>query len=87
MIFNSIYISVENMERAIDFYKKFFKKEPASVNKRFTSFNLSGFSFSLYSLAVDNEELKLGNNCGPHFQSKQSCRGVSENKTIYSYHR
>ena len=43
MILNSIYVSVENMERAIEFYKKLFQKEPANIDKRMTSFDLHGF--------------------------------------------
>lgn len=68
MILNSMYVSVEDMERAIEFYKKFFEREPANINKRFTNFDLDGFSFGLYAPAVDDEELTLGNNCVPNFK-------------------
>ena len=68
MILNSIYVSVENMERAIEFYKKLFQKEPANVDTRMTSFDLNGFYFLLFDQAVDGEKVKFGNNCVPDFK-------------------
>ncbi|MEX1014929.1 MAG: lactoylglutathione lyase [Candidatus Paceibacterota bacterium] len=61
-------MSVENMERATEFYKKLFKTEPANVDTRMTSFDLNGFYFLLFDLTVDGEEAKFGNNCVPNFK-------------------
>ncbi len=68
MILNSIYVSVKNMERAIEFYKKLFQKKPANIDMRMTSFDLNGFYFLLFDPAVDSEEVKFGNNCVPNFK-------------------
>lgn len=68
MILNSIYVSVENMERATEFYKKLFQKEPANVDKRMTSFDLHGFYFLLFDQAIDGEKVEFGNNCVPDFK-------------------
>lgn len=68
MIIDSVYISVKNMERAIEFYKQLFGKEPVKIDKRYTHFDLNGFSFGLYAPAVDGSKIKLGNNCVPDFR-------------------
>lgn len=68
MRLNSIYVTVENMERALDFYEKFFQMEPEHVEDRYSVFELGEVSFGLYNPEVDGEKAVLGNNCVPDFE-------------------
>ncbi len=68
MIINSIYVSVEDMTRAINFYKQLFEKEPSEIDERYTVFDLDGFSFGLYAPEMDGVKARFGDNCVPNFQ-------------------
>ncbi|GIW62586.1 MAG: hypothetical protein KatS3mg090_0412 [Patescibacteria group bacterium] len=68
MKLNTIYISVKNMKRALDFYRKLFQKEPEVEDKRFSYFNLDGFTFALYNPAFDKTQINWGENTVPCFQ-------------------
>lgn len=68
MTLNSLYVCVKDMERAIDFYEKFFEQ---SVNKRhevLSIFNFKGFRFCLFNNSKVNEEVTWGDNCLPSFE-------------------
>lgn len=73
----SLYVSVSDMDRAINFYAThIFKKNPVSVTKRYSIFDIDGFQFGLFSPVVANEEHIIGNNCVPTIE-------VEDVKKIY----
>jgi len=67
MKISSLYVTADNMNRAVDFYKKLFKKEPSIHEDRFSSFDLDGFGFDIFTPAEDNENRNIGNNIIPVF--------------------
>lgn len=70
MKINSIYVTVENMDRATNFYASFFQKSPSHLDKRFTTFDISGITFALFDPKIDGEEILLGNNCVVNIEVK-----------------
>jgi predicted enzyme related to lactoylglutathione lyase len=70
MKFSSLYVTAHNMNRAVEFYKKLFSKEPVIQEERFSSFDLDGFGFDIFAAAVDKEETIPGNNTIPVFYTE-----------------
>ncbi len=68
MKINSLYVGVKDMNRAIDFYKNLFQKEPEDINERFSSFDINGITFALYNAKADSEDMTFGNNCVPNIE-------------------
>jgi len=69
MKLSSLYITVQDMDRAIQFYSKFLQIKPTIHEARFSSFNLNGFGFDLFAPAEDGEERILGNSTIPVFET------------------
>ena len=69
MKFSSLYVTADDMDRAVQFYKKLFKKEPLIYNDRFSSFDLDGFNFNIFAPTTDNEKRVVGNNVVPVFHT------------------
>lgn len=65
---NSLYICVKNMERAIEFYEKFFEQSVFKKDEVFSIFDIKGFRFCLFDNSKVNEEVVWGNNCLPSFE-------------------
>ncbi len=70
MKINSLYVTVKDMQRAIDFYQKFFgiELDRNKIEDRYNAFVVNGFYFGLYNPAVEGEELILGNNVVPNIE-------------------
>lgn len=68
MELSSVYIGVEDMERALDFYRELFETEPEQIEERFSTFSFDGIDFGLYHAASDGYDLEHGNNCIPNFE-------------------
>lgn len=64
----SIYLSVKDMDRAIDFYENILNKKVSSENERMSSFDFGDFSLLLYNPEVDGEEIEFGNNTIINFE-------------------
>lgn len=63
---NSLYVSVENRERAKNFYQNIiFEREPSLETDRFVFFNIDGFLFGLFDPTVTGEKVQYGNNTVP----------------------
>ncbi len=71
MNLNAMYVTVNDMTRALTFYKAVFQREPVQAEERFSMFDLSGTYFGLFCAAVDGEEIILGNNCVPNIEVEQ----------------
>lgn len=65
---NSLYICVKNMERAIEFYEKFFEQSVFKKDEVFSIFDIKGFRFCLFDNSKVNEKVVWGDNCLPSFE-------------------
>ena len=65
---NAIYISVQNMERAVKFYEEIFDKGVSLSDKEMSSFDFDNISFLLYNPDVNDEKILFGNNVIPNIE-------------------
>ena len=68
MELSSVYVGVEDMERALDFYRELFGTEPEQAEERFSRFEFESGDFGLYNAGYDGYDLEFGNNCIPNFE-------------------
>ena len=68
---DSLYICVEDMERAVRFYEAFFEQKPAEKGRIGSRFEIDGFRFNLFAYHEVAEPHIFGSNCLPsiHFDS------------------
>jgi len=66
--FNSVYVSVKDMKRAIEFYEKLFGKKCDKVDDRFSEFHFEDVGLGLYNPAIDGETVTYGTNCVINFE-------------------
>ena len=68
---DSLYICVEDMERAVRFYEAFFEQKPAEKGRTGSRFEIDGFRFNLFAYKEVAEPHTYGSNCLPsiHFDS------------------
>jgi len=59
----SAYISVENIDRALKFYKWFLKRSATKKGNSLYFFNIDGFRLFLFDHNNKDEEIKYGDNC------------------------
>ena len=67
---NSLYICVKDMDRAIEFYQKFFEQMVNKKDKIFSIFEIKGFRFCLFDNSKVNEKVIWWDNCLPSFEVK-----------------
>ena len=65
MELKSLYICVEDMDRAIAFYEEFFERPVSERNELYSVFELNGFRFGLFAYRLANETHVYGSNCLP----------------------
>ncbi|AGB16668.1 lactoylglutathione lyase family protein [Halovivax ruber XH-70] len=68
MELSSVYVGVEDMGRAVDFYSELFESEPEQEEERYSIFSFGTVDFGLYNAAFDGYETRFGNNCVPNFE-------------------
>lgn len=68
MELSSVYVGVEDMARAVDFYRDVFEMEPAQREDRFSTFEFEAGDFGLYNAGHDGYDLEFGNNCVPNLE-------------------
>ena len=68
MELSSVYVCVEEMARAVDFYRDLFETEPEQEEERFSKFEFDGGDFGLYNAGYDGYEIDFGDNCVPNFE-------------------
>ncbi|OVE85209.1 VOC family protein [Natronolimnobius baerhuensis] len=68
MELSSVYVTVEDMDRALEFYRELFDSEPVQEEERFSMFEFDGTDFGLYNPAYDGEDAEYGTNCVPNFE-------------------
>jgi predicted enzyme related to lactoylglutathione lyase len=68
MELSSVYVCVEDMERALEFYRDVFDMEPAQADERFSTFAFEAADFGLYDAGYDGFDVDVGDNCVPNFE-------------------
>ena len=68
MKIKSLYICVNDMERAIDFYTNFFEKSPIKNDSIYSVFDVDGFRFGLFAYQKMKEPHTFGSNCLPSIE-------------------
>ena len=68
MKIKSLYICVDDMQRAIDFYTNFFEKEPIKNDSIYSVFDIDGFRFGLFAYKEMKEPHTFGSNCLPSIE-------------------
>ncbi len=59
----SAYISVEKVERALEFYEWFLERPAAKKGDSLYLFNIDGFRLFLFDHNNEKEEIQYGDNC------------------------
>lgn len=62
---SSLYICVEDMDRAIKFYEDLFEQSVTERDNIYSVFALNGFRFGLFAYKIVNEKHTFGSNCLP----------------------
>ncbi|SEW31322.1 VOC family protein [[Clostridium] fimetarium] len=62
---NSLYICVNDMDRAIAFYEDFFERKVSEKDRIYSVFEIDGFRFGLFAYLEMNEKHLFGSNCLP----------------------
>lgn len=70
IIVNSLYICVDNMERAIDFYERFLNQMVSKRDDIYSIFDINGFRLGLFAYKKVGEEHIYGSNCIPSFETE-----------------
>ena len=84
MKIRSLYICVNDMKRAIDFYTSFFEKSPIKNDSIYSIFDVDGFRFGLFAYKKMNEPHTFGSNCLPSIEvdSIETLKGKIEKLEI-----
>ncbi len=69
----SLYICVEDMERAIHFYEEFFEQSAVERDTVYSVFDINGFRFGLFAYKAMNEKHISGSNCLPSIGFENIC--------------
>lgn len=68
MELSSVYVSVEDMDRALAFYRDLFDADPEQADDRFSRFAFGAVDFGLYAPGYDGYGVEFGDNCVPTFE-------------------
>jgi len=63
-----LYVAVNDMERAVAFYRAVFGVEPIQQTDRYSAFSIGGVPFGLFDGGSYAHPLAVGNNCVPNVQ-------------------
>lgn len=67
-IIKSLYVCVEDMTRAIEFYEKLFNQTVTIRDDVYSIFDIGGFRYGLFAYRLKNEVHTYGNNCLPSIE-------------------
>lgn len=65
---SSLYICVNDMARAIDFYEELFDQKVTIRDEIYSIFEINGFRYGLFNYKKMNEKHTFGNNCLPSIE-------------------
>ena len=69
----SLYICVEDMDRAICFYEGLFEQSVVERDPVYSVFDINGFRFGLFAYKAMNEKHIFGSNCLPSIGFEDVC--------------
>ena len=80
----SLYICVNDMERAIHFYEDFFDMPVTEYDETYSVFDIAGFRFGLFAYQNMKEDHPFGSNCLPSIgvESVDILKGKLDGKEI-----
>ncbi len=61
----ALYVCVEDMDRAIEFYADFFEQPVSEKGALYSVFDVGGFRFGLFAYRAAGEAHTFGSNCLP----------------------
>ena len=64
----SLYLCVDEMERALNFYEDFFEMPPLIKDDIYSVFAIGGFRLGLFAYKMMREEHTYGSNCLPSIE-------------------
>lgn len=64
----SLYLCVNEMERAIAFYEELFEQKVAICDEIYSAFDINGFRLGLFAYKKMNENHTYGSNCLPSIE-------------------
>ena len=79
---NSVYVSVKDMDRAVDFYEKLFGKKADSLSERYSEFHFENIGLGLYNPSVDGDRAVYGTNCVINFEIEDAEKEYERIKKI-----
>lgn len=65
---NSLYLCVQDMKRAIDFYEAFLEQPVTVRDEIYSVFNINGFRLGLFAYEKTGEQHTFGSNCLPSLE-------------------
>lgn len=65
---SSLYVCVDDMERAINFYEELFEKAVTVRDEIYSVFDINGFRYGLFNYKKMKEKHTFGNNCLPSLE-------------------
>ncbi|SHI66515.1 hypothetical protein SAMN02745163_00598 [Clostridium cavendishii DSM 21758] len=82
---NSLYLCVNDMERAVKFYEDFFEKCVTEKDDIYSVFDIEGFRLGLFAYEQMNEKHTFGSNCLPSIsvENINVLKGKIANLEIY----
>ena len=81
---DSLYICVDDMNRAVQFYEDFFGQAVSEKGEVGSCFEIDGFRFNLFAYQLVNEKHVYGSNCLPslHFDTLENMKKKLEGKEL-----
>lgn len=81
---SSLYICVDDMERAINFYEELFEKAVTVRDEIYSVFDINGFRYGLFNYKKMEEKHTFGNNCLPSIEVSDLNKFIEKLKTLKS---
>lgn len=81
---SSLYICVDDMERAINFYEQLFEQKAIVRDEIYSVFDINGFRYGLFNYKKMNEKHTYGNNCLPSIEVSDLNKFIEKLKMLGS---
>jgi len=81
-VIRSMYLCVRDMERAIQFYRRFLEANPIEKDEIFSVFDVGGFRLGLFAYGKMGEAHTFGDNCLPSIEVESQERFLAKLQTV-----
>ena len=80
----SAYLAIENIDRALNFYKWFLERSVTKKGESLYLFDIEGFRLFLFDHNNENEKIKYGDNCLLSFEvdNAEKTKKMVENRGL-----